>query len=394
MRVFNDLGQPVYRDYIPGENLPPGWSIMPFFPGYTYDRFNGSIYKGVKVGEGGYVYAEPGIYRNVALLDIASMHPSSIVAENLFGPYTKNFEDLLRARIYIKHKEYDKAGELLDGKLKPYLADAEQATTLEKVLKIPINSVYGLTSAKFDNPFHDIRNEDNIVAKRGALFMVNLCEQVQQRGYTVAHIKTDSIKIPNATDDIIQFVMDYGKEFGYTFEHEAVYDRMCLVNDAVYIAKYDSLGVRNKGNKHANEWTATGTQFAVPFVFKSLFSHEPIIFDDVCETKSVQTALYLDMNEHLPEDEHDYRFVGKVGLFSPILDGKGGGKLMRETVDKSGNHVGYASATGAKDYRWLESEDIFGDWNNIVDFNYYYKLVDEAKQAIAQYGDVEQFLED
>ena len=25
-----------------------------------------------------------------------------------------------------------------------------------------------------------------------------------------------------------------------TFEHEATYDRMCLVNDAVYIAKYKS----------------------------------------------------------------------------------------------------------------------------------------------------------
>lgn len=393
MRVFDERGQPLWRDYIPGENLPPGYSIKPFFPGYSFDGYK-SFYKGVEVGEGGYVYAEPGIYRNVALLDIASMHPSSIVAEELFGPYTKNFQDLLLARIYIKHKEYEKAGELLDGKLKRYLDDAEKAASLEKVLKIPINSVYGLTSARFDNPFHDERNLDNIVAKRGALFMVNLCEQVQQRGYTVAHIKTDSIKIPNADDDIIRFVMDYGKEFGYNFEHEAVYDRMCLVNDAVYIAKYDDKGVRNKGNKHANEWTATGTQFAVPFVFKSLFSHEPITFEDVCETKSVNTALYLDMDEALEEGKHDYRFVGKVGLFSPILPGKGGGKLMRETVNKDGSHLGYASATGAKDYRWRESTDIADEWENFVDFEYYYNLVDKAKEAISTYGDVEQFLEE
>lgn len=79
-------------------------------------------------------------------------------------------------------------------------------------------------------------NKDNIVAKRGALFMVDLKHEVQKRGFTVAHIKTDSIKIPDATPEIIKFVMDFGKRYGYTFEHEATYDRMCLVNNAVYIA--------------------------------------------------------------------------------------------------------------------------------------------------------------
>lgn len=68
------------------------------------------MYRGEEVGEGGYVYAEPGMYGNVALLDIASMHPSSIVAENLFGDeYTKRFKDILDARIAIKHKDFDKA---------------------------------------------------------------------------------------------------------------------------------------------------------------------------------------------------------------------------------------------------------------------------------------------
>ena len=64
--------------------------------------------------------------------------------------------------------------------------------------------------------------------------MIDLKEEVEKRGFTVAHIKTDSIKIPNATDEIIQFVMDFGKKYGYTFEHEATYERMCLMNDAVY----------------------------------------------------------------------------------------------------------------------------------------------------------------
>ena len=375
-RVFNELGQPVYRNYIPGEALPAGWSVEPFFPGYTFDHGK-SLYWGEEVGEGGYVYAEPGMYRAVALLDIASMHPSSIMAERLFGDiYTARFGDILAARLAIKHGEFEKAEKMLDGKLAPYLKDKDAAKNLAQALKIAINSVYGLTSAGFDNPFRDKRNIDNIVAKRGALFMVNLKHAVQDQGFTVAHIKTDSIKIPNATPEIVKFVMDYGKEYGYTFEHEATYDRMCLVNDAVYIARYED-----------GKWTATGTQFQVPYVFKKLFSREPIEFDDLCETKSVSTALYLDMNEGLPEDAHNYKFVGRVGRFSPIKTGCGGGLLLRKT-DK-----GYSAATGSKGYRWMESEEVkkFGKEKD-VDRSYYDRLVDEAVETISQYGDFEQFI--
>lgn len=388
----------------------------PVFPGYTFEGGK-SIYRGEEVGEGGYVYAEPGMYSNIALLDIASMHPSSIVAEELFGPeYTKRFNDILQARIAIKHKEFDKAKKMLNGALAKYLTDEAAAADLAQALKIAINSVYGLTSASFDHPFRDNRNKDNIVAKRGALFMVNLKHEVQRRGFIVAHIKTDSIKIPDATPEIIQFVMDYGKQYGYNFEHEATYDRMCLVNDAVYIAKY-------KDGKHAGEWTATGTQFQVPYVFKKLFSKELIEFEDMCETKSVTSALYLDMNEGLPDVSeleaerdrlakkdppmereglseeiakgHNYHFIGKVGQFCPIKPGCGGGILLRETENKKTGEKGYAAATGSKGFRWLESEMVreLGKENDI-DRTYYNNLVDEAVKSLSSYGDFERFVAD
>ena len=403
LRVFNARGQPEYRDYIPGENLPPGWSVMPFFPGYSYES-GISTYWGEEIGEGGYVYAEPGIYTNVVVLDIQSMHPSSIVAENLFGDeYTKRFHDILNTRILIKHKQFDEAKKLFDGKLAPYLTDEKQAKQLSKALKIAINSVYGLTSAGFENPFRDQRNIDNIVAKRGALFMVNLKHAVQDRGYTVAHIKTDSIKIPNAEKDIIQFVMDYGKEYGYKFVHESTYEKMCLVNDAVYIARYsdpneclayygytpDNNMEADKEHPETRRWTATGTQFQVPYVFKTLFSHEPIDFKDMCETKSVTSALYLDM-----EDGKDYRFVGRVGLFCPMKVGYGG-TLYRQTENKKTGQKGWANATGTKGWKWLEAEDVKEQHlEEFIDRGYYRKLVDDARASIANYGDIERFLSD
>ena len=397
----------------------------PIFPGYKFERGK-STYRGEEVGEGGYVYAEPGIHGNVALLDVASMHPASIIAEQLFGPeFTKRFQEIRDARVAIKHKDFESAKKMLNGALAKYLDDESMAADLAQALKIAINSVYGLTAAAFENPFRDSRNKDNIVAKRGALFMINLKHEVQKRGFTVAHIKTDSIKIPDATPDIIQFVTDYGEQYGYTFEHEATYDRMCLVNQSTYIAKY-------KDGKHAGEWTATGAQFAVPYVYKKLFTREPIVFDDMCETKSVTSALYLDMNEDLPdvskyEDEvkkldakyrdeegcypfdiddkivelkakietgHDYHFVGRVGRFCPIKTGCGGGVLVRQAADKYGN-IKYNSATGADGYRWLESEMVEKlEKQGDIDRSYYDTLVDDAVETIEKYGDFEMFVSD
>jgi hypothetical protein len=335
------------------------------------------------------------------------MHPHSALAEVLFGPrFTERFREIVYGRVHIKHKAWDEVNQMLDGKLTPYIQKVINgemtAKELANALKIAINSVYGLTAASFETLFNDPRNKDNIVAKRGALFMVDLQEAVEARGFTVVHIKTDSIKVANATSDIIQFIMEYGKRYGYFFEHECTYEKMCLVNDAVYIAKYASKEwcentygyIPGENMESAGQWTATGAQFAVPYVFKRLFSREEIIFDDLCETKEVKTALYLDTNENLPEGEHDYRFIGKVGRFCPVKPGCGGGELLREGKDKEGN-LKYSSATGAKGYLWLESEMVkeFGKEDHI-DRSYYDKLVDAAVDTISKYGDFEQFISD
>lgn len=356
--------------------------LSEMFPGYKFESGHSS-YRGEDPGEGGYVYSEPGMYGNVALIDIASMHPSSIELLNLFGPYTQNFSDIKQARIAIKHHDYESARQMLDGKLAKYLnGSEEQADALAYALKIVINSVYGLTSAKFPNKFKDPRNVDNIVAKRGALFMIDLKHAVQEKGWTVAHIKTDSIKIPDATPEKIAFVVEFGKRYGYDFEHEATYDKMCLVNKSTYIAKYAT-------GKHAGEWTATGAQFQQPYVFKTLFSHDPLIFDDMCETKNTKTAFYLDMNEGMPDGEHNYKFVGRAGQFTPVKDGVGGGRLVREQSGK------YYSATDADGYRWLESETVRQlGLEDCVDTSYYQRKVDDAVADISKYGDFEWFIGD
>lgn len=380
--------------------------LSTIFPGYEFSEYGinrskydegievktgKSLYRGEDPSEGGYVYANYGIHTNVALLDVASMHPHSAKALNVFGDiYTKRYYDLVEARMAIKHKDYEKASTMLDGMLAKHIqrvVDGELSNkALANALKTAINSVYGLTSTSYMHKLRDPRNKDNIIAKYGALFMINLKHEVQDRGYTVVHIKTDSIKIADADDNIIEFVKNYGKQYGFTFEHEATYDKMCLVNDAVYIA-HEVM----KDGEPANEWTATGAQFAVPYVFKTLFSHEEVTFNDLCETFSVTTALYLDFNED-KGDDHEYVFVGKVGLFTPVVAGAGGGILHREKDGK------YHAANGTKrpngePYRWMESEMVKTlGLEDKIDLSYYNQLVDDAVATISKYGDFEIFV--
>lgn len=334
------------------------------FPGYEYSGGK-STYRGEEPGEGGYVYSEPGYYENVAVLDVASMHPTSIVQLGLFGEYTPNFDALKEARLAIKHGELDRAKGLLNGKLAPYLESQESIKGLAYALKIVINIVYGLTCAKFDNPFRDIRNTDNIVAKRGALFMIDLKYAVQAEGYTVCHIKTDSIKIPDADEYILDFVREFGAKYGYTFEHETTYDKMCLVNDAVYIANCNG------------KWSAVGAQFQHPYIFKKLFSKEPITYSDMHETKSVsQGVIRL-------EREGDYSiFIGKTGVFVPVVPDAMGGTLYRCKDDKR------YLVQGTKGYSWLESAKASED---LVDLRYFESLCEDAQKSISMFTNFEEF---
>lgn len=345
------------------------------FPGYKFDRFasgkDKSTYKGETVGEGGLVRAKYGMYENVALLDVASMHPTSIIELNLFGKYTPQFKKLMDIRLALKKKDFVSALELMPA-IEPFITsphegyDLEGAKALSEALKTVINSVYGLTAASFPNLFKDPRNIDNIVAKRGALFMMDLKEFVEGEGFEVVHIKTDSVKIPNATPEIIEKVQFFGEQYGYTFEHEETYDKFCLVNDAVYVCHTPEKG-----------WSATGAQFQHPVVFKTLFSKEEIDPEDYVETKQVAKG-----HMYLVNEETEYKqFIGRFGAFVPVI---GGRILLR--IDGEKEHA----VTGTKGFLW-ETDDVAFEKEMDVDMSYFQEMVDEAMRTIEKHGPYAEF---
>ena len=342
------------------------------FPGYKYS-FGKSTYRGIVTGEGGLVLADPGVYYDVEVFDVASMHPTSIEKLNLFGPYTKNYTAIKEARLAIKHGDLQKARGMLGGALIPFLdGSAEELDDLAYALKIVINIVYGLTAAHFENPFRDPRNKDNIVAKRGALFMVDLVKALEERGIRVLHVKTDSIKVAKPSEETRRFIFEFGREYGYEFEVENRYKKLCLVNDAVYIAQ-----------DHDGKWHATGAQFAEPYVFKSLFSKEPLAFEDLILKKTVTTSIWMDTGT---EEAPERRYIGMSGAFIPVT--QGGGTLWREKDGK------FSALGGTKGYHFVEAEAVKDvGLNAPIDYSYYRALSDKARSTIEKFGDSAAFLE-
>lgn len=332
------------------------------FPGYEY-KFGKSTYRGFETGEGGFVYAEPGVYENIALEDVESMHPNSLVNMNYFGPYTQRYADLLKVRVLLKHNRIDEVKQMFDGVLAPFLDNPEYLKPLVTALKIVINSVYGMTSAKFDNKFKHPDNIDNIVAKRGALFMVDLKFAVEEQGYKVCHIKTDSVKVPNADEKIIKFIEDFGArpEYNYKFVHEHTYKRMALINNAVYIAQLED-----------DSWSPVGAEYANTYLLKRVWTKEELVDRDFFITKQSKGHIYLG-------DE----FVGKVGS---IYASKSGAECMWTEDDEN-----FKSVTGTKGYLFKQTDQF--DIED-VDFAYYDKVAIDGLKKIMKVGDITKIVDD
>lgn len=199
------------------ESRPCCWQIhlhrfRRTLPGYKYS-FGKSEYRGEDPGEGGYVYSEPGVYTDVALLDVAS--PIRL--------------HLLRWTTSDRSRRSSLTWSIMHS-YQAWRIRQSQENVWWNTWRVPARPrVCGHALLCFED-YHKHRlwndfakfwiiSSDTNLTKTISWRSVALCSwltwnmEVQKRGYTVAHIKTDSIKIPNADKKIIDFVFEYGKEY-------------------------------------------------------------------------------------------------------------------------------------------------------------------------------------
>jgi hypothetical protein len=132
-------------------------------------------------------------------------------------------------------------------------------------------------------------------------------------------------------------------------------------------------------------------------VFKTLFTGEPIQFEDLCETKQVtQGIMYLDFDHDTPMAlAKGLHHVGRTGLFVPVLPGNDGGILYRIKDEK------WYAVAGTKGHLWVEAEmaklalDKSGTHittAGFIDWSYFDNLAEEARKAIDYFGEFTRFV--
>lgn len=366
--TVNDTTNSLTAKLIFGEDTHPQsefiyTDLSDTFPGYAYEVKNGkcvSYFHGRTIGEGGYVVGSPGWHTMVGVRDVESMHPTSTIELGLFGKYTARYKYLVDVRKAAKNGREEEIKAAYDGRLYEFMTEKNLSyKTLSKSLKVPINAVYGCTSAKFDNIFKDPRNVDNIVAKRGELMMVSLEDELRAIGVAPTHVKTDSIKLDNYTQELDDKVVEFGKKYGYKFTIEEFYTTFCLFDKAQYIA-YDAC---------TGKWDSRGKLFDKNgLVFKKLFGLD-VKESDYLETKqSLSGPLYI-----------GDQFVGKNANIVFVKE-QYGKPMSCKRDDK------FVSVTGTKGLFVMEYEEALQkDFWNILDYDYYDSQVEKAKAMVEKY---------
>jgi hypothetical protein len=353
------------------------------FPGYKFEMGKSS-YRGEDPGEGGYVYAEPGHVRQRRPSGRRVDAPDQLIEpQHVRGLHTELQAAARRSDWPSSEATTPRLARCWTVGWRHICRTRVRPRRCRTRLKIVINIVYGLTSAKFDNPFRDNRNKDNIVAKRGALFMIDL-KQLSKTGHDCRC--TSRPTRSRSRCDQAGHQLRHGVRQGLRLRLRA------RGNVRRILSRQRRRLYRSAGQRQDAKWTAVGAQFQHPYVFKTLFTKEEVGFADLVETKQVtKGAMYIDFEGREEPTRDQMQFIGRFGSFIPVTAESGlGGTLYRVSEEDKRYAV-----TGTKGYLWMESALAAHQWPEIsesIDWRYYEGMAEDAITAIDFWGPFEHFV--
>ena len=240
-----------YMQNIPGYEKAK-FEVIPGETNITGRFINGNT--SYDINRGGENKCTPGYYENVVSLDVDSMYVTTFINTGYFGDFTDKIRKLRDVRLALKRKNlndvfktYKEFGEfIVNEKIDFKLAS--------DMLKLCLNSLYGLSSANFDNFMRLDNNETNLIANLGNIMMNELYNECIANGYKVVHIKTDGIKIANCTDEMIQFCVNFAKMWGYNFSIDEKYSKFIIIDKSNYIGVTENEKISSRGEFFNNNW--------------------------------------------------------------------------------------------------------------------------------------------
>lgn len=371
----------------------PGYTIKQGEKGYCYyNVFDNVIYN---IGKGGFDLLPKNVtfidengnekqlennhqlWKNVICLDVDSMHPNSFINLNYVEEYTQYYKKELRAKEICSLEDFATIQQELA--LLGYEVNTEKdVKALKNALKLKLNGTYGMTCLGYKSPLK--KCEHNIVANYGGCFISCLDRELRHEypGFKIVQIKTDSIKIAEYTEDIVNFCKSYAKKFGYNFKEEAKY-RFLLTNGC------DCIGIKENGDVEASvDSSEDEEQEEVKGFFSKLYDHEGRIrTKDNIETlvlkKYTKTQVYLGTVEEENKKKvfkiRDEVNSHKVQVLLPVKRGYG---LIPFRQNKNGAYSSIEDLKGQEVIAIYSKDELKTIDPAIIDYDYFQKVVDKA----------------
>jgi len=196
--------------------------------------------------EGAISFGNPGIYRNVFKVDVASLYPSIMLSYNICDPDkdpNNNFTRLVKAftEQRLKHKKLSKETG------NSYYEHRQQAE------KIFINSCYGFLGATgllFNYP-----EGASQVTKKGREILQTALDWAESLLFRIVNADTDSISFTKedfssfGKDEQDKLLMDLNSLYpdGISWEHDGIFDTLVVIKAKNYIL-YNEGKIKKKGS--------------------------------------------------------------------------------------------------------------------------------------------------
>lgn len=137
------------------------------------------------------------VFKNVYMLDVASLYPSIMVKLGVLGEGTKYFDNIMQQRLAFKHTK---------GKEKQSFG-----------LKVGINSTFGCLISQYSNLFNPYGGQS--VCMYGQICLFDLAKRLDEIGAYMMNINTDGIGFTHDNMEEIERVWhEWEKVWGFTLE--------------------------------------------------------------------------------------------------------------------------------------------------------------------------------
>lgn len=292
-------------------------------------------------------------YKNIKLLDVASLYPNIIIKLNALGLSTEKYKEIVDKRLSVKHTNKK-------------LSDA---------LKLIINSCYGLLNNKYSMLYNP--NAAKSVCIYGQCILYDLCKRLSN-SCEIININTDGVGFIPKNDDYIDIWKEWEDDYGFTLELSE-FDLWIQKDVNNYIAVKDN-DIKVKGGdvgkyKKDNYFANNNLRIVDIAVVEHLVYGKDIL-DIICEKmdspKLFQIVLQAGGTYKGTFDEHGKQY-NKINRIFPIKNG--GITLYKKRMDN-----GLVRFPDTPDHMYVYNYDLdnFNNFKEIIDINFYYKLINKV----------------